>query len=410
MKIKNFSKLIKYIELPLSKIKKIELMLKPHNGNLFLIGGVVRCLILKNKISSPPDLVTDLPIELVVKILKKQKIKISLVGIEYGSIVIHDGKDFFDLTSMRRDVETFGRKAKVEFSPDLLEDSKRRDFTINSIYCDTTGNLKDPQNGMKDLKREKPIVKFIGDTEKRIQEDFLRILRFLRFSIYYSKNFYSKDLKICEKFKKKLLKLSFERRINELKKIIILSNFESRFILKKTKKFLELSLDCKFDSNDFLALCKLEREINNVSFERRIKYLIRKRKIEKLSFLNHLNKNQKQRIVNKINEKNFSLKKVLYLLYEFDKELVIDHIIFAVTEKKLTKTVFLMLFEEIKNFKLKEFPINGADLIKLGFKEGKRIGNVLIETKKWWIKNNYQPLKKQCINFALEFLPTSSRR
>jgi len=126
--------------------------------------------------------------------------------------------------------------------------------------------------------------------------------------------------------------------------------------------------------------------------------------------LNHLNKNQKQRIVNKINEKNFSLKKVLYLLYEFDKELVIDHIIFAVMEKKLTKTVFLMLFEEIKNFKLKEFPINGADLIKLGFKEGKRIGNVLIETRKWWIKNNYQPLKKQCINFALEFLPTSSRR
>ena len=99
-----------------------------------------------------------------------------------------------------------------------------------------------------------------------------------------------------------------------------------------------MSLDCKFDSNDFLALCKLEREINDVSFERRIKYLIRKRKIKKLSFLNHLNKNQKQRIVNKINEKNFSLKKVLYLLYEFDKELVIDHIIYAVTEKKLTKT------------------------------------------------------------------------
>ena len=126
--------------------------------------------------------------------------------------------------------------------------------------------------------------------------------------------------------------------------------------------------------------------------------------------MNHLNKNQKQRIVNKINEKNFSLKKVLYLLNEFDKELVIDHIICAVTEKKLTKTEFFTLFEEIKNFKLKKFPINGADLIKLGFKEGKRIGNVLIETKKWWIKNNYQPLKKQCINFALEFLPTSSRR
>ena len=80
---------------------------------------------------------TDLPIESVIKIFKKKKIKISLVGIEYGSIVIYDGKNSYDLTSMRKDVETFGRKAKVKFSPNLLEDSKRRDFTINSIYCDT---------------------------------------------------------------------------------------------------------------------------------------------------------------------------------------------------------------------------------------------------------------------------------
>ena len=80
---------------------------------------------------------------------------------------------------MRKDVETFGRKAKVKFSPNLLEDSKRRDFTINSIYCDTKGNLKDPQNGMKDLKRASPIVKFIGDTEKKNSRRF-----FKNFEIY----------------------------------------------------------------------------------------------------------------------------------------------------------------------------------------------------------------------------------
>ena len=152
--------------------------------------------------------------------------------------MIHDGKDSFDLTSMRKDVETFGRKAKVEFSPNILEDSKRRDFTINSIYCDTNGNLLDPQSGMKDLKKDKPIVRFIGDTEKRIKEDFLRILRFIRFSIYYSKKFYIRDFKICEKFKKKILTLSFERRIDELKKIMVLSNFESMLMLKKIREFL----------------------------------------------------------------------------------------------------------------------------------------------------------------------------
>ena len=75
MKIKNFHKVSNHIELPLSKIKKIELIIKLHHGNLFLIGGVVRSLILKKKISSSPDLVTDLPITVVVKILKKKKFR-----------------------------------------------------------------------------------------------------------------------------------------------------------------------------------------------------------------------------------------------------------------------------------------------------------------------------------------------
>ena len=410
MKIKNFLKICKYTNLPLLKIKKIELLLKFNQGNLFLIGGVVRCLLLKQKISSSPDLVTDLPVKMVIKILKKKKIRFSTVGLNYGSIVIYDGKDTFDLTSMRKDIETFGRKAKVEFFPDLLEDSKRRDFTINAIYSDTKGNLKDPQDGIKDLRRKNSIVRFVGDTERRIKEDFLRILRFIRFSIYYSNKFYLKDFKICEKFKKKILTLSFERRIDELRKIIILVNFESSFIQKKINEFLELSLACKFDLTGFIDLCRLEREIDNVSFERRIKFLIRKRKTKKLVFLSHLDKNCQQRITNKINNKNFAIKNVFYLLHEIDKELVIDHIIFATIEKKLTKIEFLKIYREIKKFKKKKFPISGIDLKKIGFSEGKKIGKVLVKTKKWWVENNYTPLKKQCIKFAMRLLPTSSRR
>ena len=410
MKIKNFLTICKYANLPLLKIKKIELLLKFNQGNLFLIGGVVRCLLLKQKISSSPDLVTDLPIKMVIKILKKKKIRFSTVGLNYGSIVIYDGKDTFDLTSMRKDIETFGRKAKVEFFPDLLEDSKRRDFTINAIYSDTKGNLKDPQDGIKDLRRKNSIVRFVGDTERRIKEDFLRILRFLRFSIYYSNKFYLKDFKICEKFKKKILTLSFERRIDELRKIIILVNFESSFIQKKINEFLELSLACKFDLTGFIDLCRLEREIDNVSFERRIKFLIRKRKTKKLVFLSHLDKNCRQRITNKIYNKNFAIKNVFYLLHEIDKELVIDHIIFATIEKKLTKIEFLKIYREIKKFKKKKFPISGIDLKKIGFSEGKKIGKVLVKTKKWWVENNFTPLKKQCIKFAMRLLPTSTRR
>ena len=219
-----------------------------------------------------------------------------------------------------------------------------------------------------------------------------------------------KDLKICEKFKKKILSLSFERRINELKKIIVLTNFESSFIQKKTNEFLELSLASKLDFNGFIPLCRLEREIDNISFERRIKFLIRKRKAKKLSFFSFLNKFSEQRITNEINNKKFALTNIFYLLYENDKESVVDHIIFATIEKKITKKEFLKLYKEIKKFKKKKFPINGTDLKKIGFREGKKIGEVLIQTKKWWIDNNYFPLKKQCIKFAMQLLPTSSRR
>ena len=107
---------------------------------------------------------------------------------------------------------------------------------------------------------------------------------------------------------------------------------------------------------------------------------------------------------------NFAIKNVFYLLHEIDKELVIDHIIFATIEKKITKIEFLKIYGEIKKFKKKKFPINGTDLKKIGFSEGKKIGKVLVKTKKWWVENNYTPLKKQCIKFAMQLLPTSARR
>ena len=92
----------------------------------------------------------------------------------------------FEITSLREDVITDGRHAKVKFSNDWKKDSLRRDFTINSIYADCNGNLFDPHNGKEDL--ENGIINFIGNTDNRIKEDYLRILRYLRFFLGYSKN------------------------------------------------------------------------------------------------------------------------------------------------------------------------------------------------------------------------------
>ena len=118
---------------------------------------------LLKKTLTPPDLVLDLPIKSIVSIFKKNKIKFSSVGIEYGSIVVHDNLLKFDLTSMRKDLLSYGRHAKVKFSKSIVDDSWRRDFTINAIYCDTKGRIIDPQGGLKDLcALIKPKVRFIG--------------------------------------------------------------------------------------------------------------------------------------------------------------------------------------------------------------------------------------------------------
>ena len=104
IKIKRFEKICKSLNVPLSRIKFFESLIKPLNANLYMVGGVVRDLLLLKKTLTPPDLVLDLPIKSIVSILKKNKIKFSSVGIEYGSIVVHDNLLKFDLTSMRKDL------------------------------------------------------------------------------------------------------------------------------------------------------------------------------------------------------------------------------------------------------------------------------------------------------------------
>ena len=120
-----------------------------------------------------------------MKLLKKIILNYYESGIEHGTITAIIDEYKFEITTLRKDIFTDGRHAKVKFSKDWKEDASRRDFTINSIYSDKDGNLFDPFNGKKDL--ENGFVNFIGDADKRIKEDYLRILRYLRFFLNYSK-------------------------------------------------------------------------------------------------------------------------------------------------------------------------------------------------------------------------------
>ena len=188
-----------------------------ENSEVRYVGGCVRKII-KKEIVDDIDLATNLKPSEVCDALKKQDINYYETGIEHGTItaIIDDYK--YEITSLRKDVSTDGRHAKVEFSSDWKEDAARRDFSINSIYSDKDGNLFDPYNGKKDLESGK--INFIGDSENRIKEDYLRILRYVRFFINYSNQ--SHDINIIKKIKKNIggvSKLSSERLLDEFKKL-----------------------------------------------------------------------------------------------------------------------------------------------------------------------------------------------
>ena len=187
----------------------------PENSEIRYVGGFVRKIINKEKVDDV-DLATNVIPEKICEILKKNNISFYESGIEHGTITAKIQNYKFEITTLRKDISTDGRHAKVEFSNDWHEDASRRDFTFNAIYSDLDGNLYDPFNGKEDLELGK--VKFIGDPEKRIKEDYLRILRYVRFYLNYSKIDHDENLKkIIKQNINGVSKISSERLLDELK-------------------------------------------------------------------------------------------------------------------------------------------------------------------------------------------------
>ena len=143
------------------------------------VGGCIRKILNNEKIDDI-DLATNLEPNQVCEALKLKNINFYESGISHGTITALIDEYKFEITTLRKDIFSDGRHAKVQYTKSWLEDASRRDFTINSIYSDANGNLFDPFNGKKDL--EKGIINFIGDADERIKEDYLRILRYYDFS------------------------------------------------------------------------------------------------------------------------------------------------------------------------------------------------------------------------------------
>ncbi|MGE0151286.1 MAG: CCA tRNA nucleotidyltransferase [Reyranellaceae bacterium] len=158
--------------------------LAAEGARALFVGGCVRNTLL-GRPADDIDIATEATPQEAMRLLQQAGIKVVATGIEHGTVTaVIDGRGL-EITTLRRDAETFGRKARVEFTDDWLQDAGRRDFTFNALYCDDRGTLYDPFDGRADL--ERGVVRFVGSAMQRIAEDYLRAFRFFRFLAWYGR-------------------------------------------------------------------------------------------------------------------------------------------------------------------------------------------------------------------------------
>lgn len=396
---------LKFLDLKNNKgVNKIFGAINNYNetSEIRYVGGCVR-KILNDEKTDDIDLATNLTPDQVKQCLDKNQIKFFETGIEHGTITAVIDDQNFEITTLRKDVKTDGRHAVVEYTTNWKEDSLRRDFSINSIYSDLDGNLYDPNSGHKDL--NVGIIKFIGDPETRIKEDYLRIIRYLRFYTEYSKIDHEINIiKIIKKNIEGLGKISKERQFNELKKILKLDNFLKLFKnktscelfslifpqLKNFKKLSKLSKPqekiLKNKSLNFVISFLVIDETDNSDYFV-YKYNLPNELKDKINFL-------KNNSLNKDSTEIFNKKELQKIFYYEGKSSTIDLIDFNLLYFKQSKKL-----SELKTYFEKldkpEFPIKAQLLINdYGLKEGRELGQKLKNLEMKWIENNFNLSKK----------------
>ncbi len=387
-KSKDVSKIFDILERGQPRDKKVAMF----------VGGCVRKHILKEEIDDI-DIATIFTPEEIKKKFISSDVRVLETGVEHGSVTLLTNISKFEITTLRKDIKTDGRHAEIDFTDDWQEDSNRRDFTINAIYLDRKGRLFDPQSGINDLKNRK--IKFIGEPSKRIEEDYLRIIRFIRFSLHYNDlSLEESTLKAIKLNLNGIKNLSKERILNELLKIIKLNNFEEILhndslknifllifpefkYLNRLKKIsiLKKHKSIRVDDEIILACLLIDEKENHQYFSH--KYKVSNQMSKTLQLFSEAFKSYKI-------DKSYlrkSLKKNIYLLgNKFVKKLAI----FLFLEiNNFKESDLIKIIENIEKTARPKFIYNGEYLKNKGLKEGKKIGKILNELEEKWIENDF---------------------
>ena len=360
------------------------------------VGGCVRKYLSNQKIDDI-DVATILTTDQVKQKFQDTNLKVIDTGLKHGTVTLVSDNHKVEITTLRKDTKTDGRHAEVEYTDDWKQDSERRDFTINAIYLDINGKIFDPQMGKNDLKNNN--VKFIGDPQKRIEEDYLRIIRFVRFKIMYDLRVETTISNAIKQNLDGIKKISKERILIELLKILELKNFLRINHSNDLKEIFKMIFP------EFLYLDRLDRlqkvyKQSELNRDILLGVLLIDEKDNHEYFLHKYNASNK--IKNMLEKFSKNLIKLKRDKYFFEKDLLKNvyldgknHLIalnlinFSI-DSKVKEKDFSKIFNKILKIKVPVFPIDGEYLKQKGMKEGQSLGKVLKILEKDWINNNFK--------------------
>ena len=362
------------------------------------VGGCVRDLIFGKDISDI-DFATSLNPNQIKNKLKSSDIMFDDTHEKYGSIKLFVNNKFFEVNTLRKDFDQDGRHTSVVFTQDWRQDALRRDFTINSIYCDLEGRIYDPFKGVEDLKNG--VVRFIGDPAKRIKEDYLRALRYFRFFIQFSKHPHEKYvLKFISQYQNNIENLSSSRLIEELKKVLtsglaykIFSDDFSKNLYLSVYKGIKYLTRLEFprkkriltDEVDWVVLLSLLLIDQTRNFERFVKDFNLSNEIK-----NRLSNLQLQ-FTFKTTETIEKIENLKKAVSKYGVSSVIDFVHFQyLVNEKYNQDLYENNLKIIKETDPPTFKFDANVLLGKGFKEDQNLGNAINFLKNRWMANNYE--------------------
>ncbi|BCH15103.1 CCA tRNA nucleotidyltransferase [Mesorhizobium sp. L-2-11] len=371
-----------------------------------IAGGAVRNALIGQPVADVDIATTTVPDE-TIRRAEAAGFKAVPTGIEHGTITIVAGGKPFEVTTLRADIETDGRRAKVSFGRDWKADAERRDFTINALYAEADGTIIDLVGGIADIKARR--LRFIGDPEARIREDYLRILRFFRFFAWYGDGRPDAEgLKACARLKEGLRQLSVERVWSELKKLLSAPDPSRALLWMRQAGVLTSVLpeSEKWGIDAIHALTRAEKDLGWTPDPLlRLEAIVppdaarMKTLAERLRFSVSDASRLRQWALTAPVEPKTTEAELAKRLYRGDRQGLVDRLRLSLASARaravedndalLEAGGFSRLLAFAGKWKKPDFPVRGADLTRLGASPGPKLGATLKNLENEWIESGF---------------------